>query len=381
MTGANLHAMAGLYVHIPFCAQACTYCDFHFTTRLGDRDAMVAALRQEIRSAIPHWQGERFTTLYFGGGTPSLLGPAALADIASEAFDGADWDLAEWTVEANPEDIDPNTLDALLDVGVNRLSIGVQSFERDVLEWMRRIHGADKAEVAVRNAAAAGFEHLSVDLIYGVPVGGEDRWKRDLDVALSLPADHLSAYILTAEPQTLYGHQLKKGEVAEPPDEQVLREYECLIRRTSEAGFSHYEVSNFALPGGHSQHNSAYWDRLPYLGIGPGAHSFRGAQRWWNARSNARYLKAAKAGAFASQQESETLGPTERFNERLMTGLRRIEGVDPAQLLADTGRDLLTRPRLQPCLDAGHLEWAEGRLRIPEHHWPTGDAITVELME
>ena len=281
-------------------------------------------------------------------------------------------------MEANPEDLDPTTLDDLRAAGVNRLSIGVQSFERDVLEWMRRIHGADKAETAVRNAAAAGFEHLSLDLIYGVPVGGEDRWKRDLDVALSLPADHLSAYILTAEPQTLYGHQLKKGELSEPPDGQVLREYEWLIQRTAEAGFSHYEVSNFARPGGHSQHNSAYWDGVPYLGIGPGAHSFRGAQRWWNARSNARYLKAAEAGNFENQQDSETLA--NRTVQRAADDrLRRIEGVDPAQLLADTGHDLLSQPD-RNCVWTRVTSNGRRTAGIPERHWPTGDAITVELM-
>ena len=372
--------MAGLYVHIPFCAQACTYCDFHFTTRLRDRDAMVDALRREIRSALPQWSTERFTTLYFGGGTPSLMGPAALASIAQEAFDGAEWSLEEWTIEANPEDLDPATLDALRKAGVNRLSIGVQSFQRDVLTWMRRIHGADKAESAVRNAAAAGFDHLSLDLIYGVPVGANDRWQRDLDTALSLPADHLSAYILTAEPQTLYGHQLQKGELREPPDDQVLREYGQLTRATADAGFEHYEVSNFAQDGGRSRHNSAYWDGVPYLGIGPGAHSFRDRRRWWNARSNAQYLKASAAGDFASQQAQEVLTATDRFNEALMTGLRRTEGVDPKGLLNDSGHDLKTHPELDRLLTAGQVEWHGGRLRIPRHHWPIGDAITVELM-
>ena len=372
--------MAGLYVHIPFCAQACTYCDFHFTTKLGDRDAMVSALRQEMRSALADWKGERFTTLYLGGGTPSLLGATAIAELGQEAFDHADWDLEEWTVEANPEDLDGSTLDALREAGVDRLSIGVQSFQRDVLEWMRRIHGADKAEGAVRDAARAGFDHLSLDLIYGVPVGGADRWARDLDLACALPADHLSAYILTAEPQTLYGHQLKRGELQEPPDQQVLDEYDQLCRTTLQAGFEHYEVSNFARAEGRSRHNSAYWDGVPYLGIGPGAHSFRSGVRWWNARSNARYLRAAAQEDFAPQQEREELDAKDRYNEALMTGLRRLEGVDPSSLLDDTGHDLESQSSLAALLDDGRVERHESRLRIPERHWPTGDAITVELM-
>ena len=293
--------MAGLYVHIPFCAQACTYCDFHFTTKLADRDRMVQALLIELKSELPHWKEETFTTLYFGGGTPSLLSTEALKEIASVAFSEANWALEEWTLEANPEDLNGPVLDKLKEAGVGRLSIGVQSFEPDVLQWMRRIHGADKAEEVILNAAKAGFDHLSLDLIYGVPVGQKDRWEKDLQRALDLPVDHLSSYILTAEPKTLYGSQLSKGQLVPPPDSQVIQEYNQLCAASKAGGFEHYEVSNFARPGGHSQHNSAYWDGTPYLGIGPGAHSFKRPRRWWNGRSNAAYMKAAEQGVFSTQ--------------------------------------------------------------------------------
>lgn len=372
--------MAGLYVHIPFCARACTYCDFHFTTRLGDRKAMVEALIAELRSALPAWSGKTFTTLYFGGGTPSVLAPAELSAIATAAMEGADWALEEWTVEANPEDLDGATLEGLKAAGVDRLSIGVQSFQPEVLDWMNRLHGAAGAKEAVERAAAAGFEHLSLDLIYGVPVGGENRWDQDLGLACALPVDHLSCYILTAEPKTLYGHQLAYGTLSPPPDDRVLEEYARLCEGTKEAGFEHYEVSNFARPGGRSRHNSAYWNGTPYLGIGPGAHSFLDGQRWWNARSNARYLKAAAAGEFPGQQEAEALGAQDRFNEALITGLRRIEGVNPADLLQQTGVDVTAQPALQGLLDTGRCEWVDGQLRIPEAQWPLGDAITLDLM-
>ena len=372
--------MAGLYVHIPFCAKACTYCDFHFTTKLSDRDRMVEAIVQELRLSLPEWRGDTFNTLYFGGGTPSLLRPAALQHIAEVAFSEADWDLKEWTLEANPEDLDQATLDGLRHSGVDRLSIGVQSFQPDVLEWMRRAHGAEKAEQVVLHAAAAGFDHLSLDLIYGVPVGKTDRWSEDVARACALPVDHMSCYILTAEPKTRYGDQLSKGQIVAPPDDSVISEYGFLCKASKAAGFSHYEVSNFARPGGESQHNSAYWSGTPYLGIGPGAHSHRHSKRWWNGRSNARYMQTAESQNLELQREEEVLLPTDQFNEALITGLRRAEGVDPNALLQASGLDVRAQSALSNLLKKGHCEWHQGHLRIPEANWPMGDAITLELM-
>lgn len=372
--------MAGLYVHVPFCAQACSYCDFHFTTKLGDANAMVSAICAELESALPAWSGAEFNTLYFGGGTPSVLGPAALATIAETAFRLAPWVLEEWTVEANPEDLDAETLQGLRDAGVNRLSIGVQSFDPDVLRWMNRIHSVDRAEEAIHAAADIGFPHLSIDLMYGLPVGGADRWGRDLERACALPVDHLSCYILTAEPRTRYGNQLAQGALSEPPDEQVVEEYGALCAAAATAGYEHYEVSNFGRPGGRSRHNSAYWDGTPYLGVGPGAHSFRNGVRWWNVRSNAAYMQTARSGNFDAQRERENLSATDRFNEALITGLRRIEGVCPATLLQETGEDLRGAAALGKMLDRGDCEWVNGRLRIPASRWPMGDSITLELM-
>lgn len=341
---------------------------------------MVAAIVAEIQTSMPAWSDHTFRTLYFGGGTPSLLGAEAIQLIANAAFQSAHWALEEWTVEANPEDLDTEGLKALKDIGVGRLSVGIQSFDADVLTWMRRKHSAETAETAVRRAAELGFEHLSLDLMYGLPVGPENRWKDDLKRALALPADHLSCYILTAEPRTLYGHQLDKGQLSAPPDEQVVREYNDLCKAASAGGYTHYEVSNFARPGGRSRHNSAYWDGTPYLGVGPGAHSFKAPKRWWNARSNGAFLRASAQGDFESQQSSESLSNADRFNEALITGLRRTEGVHPADLQAETGQDLLAQEGLDTLIKAGDCEWHQGRLRIPEPRWPMGDAITLKLM-
>ncbi len=372
--------MAGLYVHVPFCAQACSYCDFHFTTRLRDRDRMVEAICLELVGALKHWTEARFTTLYFGGGTPSVIGAAAIRRIAEVAFRHADWALEEWTVEANPEDLSPEALKELQAAGVGRLSIGVQSFEADVLGWMRRIHSVDRAERAIMDAADAGFNHVSVDLMYGLPMGKPGRWERDLEKACGLPVDHLSCYILTAEPRTLYGHQLASGDLVPPPDESVLKEYALLCDTARSAGFEHYEVSNLCRPGGRSRHNSAYWNGTPYLGVGPGAHSFKGHSRWWNARSNAAYLRVAEKGQFDEQRTSEQLTDSNRFNEALITGLRRIEGVDPSWLRGATGLALEDQSELTALLADGDCEWVEQRLRIPESRWPMGDAITARLM-
>lgn len=339
---------------------------------------MVDAIVAELETALRHWEDETFHTLYFGGGTPSILGPHAIDRIARVAFDRSNWSLDEWTLEANPEDLEIADLEAYLKMGINRLSIGAQSFDAEVLRWMRRVHGIDRAENAVRHAAEAGFSHISLDLMYGLPVGGDGRWERDLGKACALPVDHLSCYILTAEKQTLYGHQLETGTMVEPPEEQVLSEYAALCRATREAGFEHYEVSNFARTGGRSQHNSAYWNGIPYLGVGPGAHSFKADRRWWNMRSNAGYMRHAKTGKWEGQQEFEQLGATAQFNEALITGLRRQEGVDPVSLEERTGLTLGTA--VNTAIQSGDCEWIDGRLRIPESRWPMGDAITLGLM-
>ena len=316
-----------------------------------------------VRPHLPH--------PVFRGGTLSLLTPAELGYIARGHGRGQ---LGTDTVEANPED--PAMARERHEGRRNRpLEHRVQSFQPDVLAD-EPAHGA-AGERRRGTRSEGGFDHLSLDLIYGVPVAVAPL-EGGMDTACALPVDHLSCYIPTAEPKTAYA--LGQGDVSAPPDERVLDEYAALCATTRRAGFEHYEVSNFARPGGHSRHNSAYWSGTPYLGIGPGAHSHLEDQRWWNARSNARFLKAAATGDWSGLRDSETLDLADRFNEGLITGLRRIEGVDPSSLLDQTGLDLRAQPELARLLAEGQCEWADGRLRIPEARWPMGDAITLELM-
>jgi oxygen-independent coproporphyrinogen-3 oxidase len=374
--------MAGLYFHIPFCVQACNYCDFHFSTRLKNRSAVVDAMLLEIDQARNTWGGDAFETLYFGGGTPSVLSDADLQRLADAARGLGRWSMREWTLEANPEDLSLDRLQSLRSLGVTRLSIGVQSTDDRVLKWMNRAHSAEQAQRAVLDAADAGFEHISVDLIYGVPLGDSSEmlagFERDLDAVLHMPIDHLSCYVLTAEPRTVYGHSIDKGQQIEMPGEDVARQYALLCSTTAQAGYTHYETSNFALnKGAKGVHNSRYWAGSPYLGVGPGAHSFRGGERWWNLSNNPQYVRKMLAGE--PVREHETLSNSDRFNESIMTGLRTLRGVDSAQLLRETGFELTLRPALKNYVDKGWIVAENGVYGLRPEHWLIGDGVAADL--
>ncbi|MDG2426392.1 MAG: radical SAM family heme chaperone HemW [Flavobacteriales bacterium] len=374
--------MAGLYFHIPFCVQACNYCDFHFSTRLKNRSAVVDAMLLEIDQARNTWEGDTFETLYFGGGTPSVLSDADLHRLADAAQSLGHWSMQEWTLEANPEDLSVDRLQSLRSLGVTRLSIGVQSTDDRVLRWMNRAHSAAQAQRAVLDAADAGFEHISVDLIYGVPLGDSremlDGFERDLDAVLHMPIDHLSSYILTAEPRTVYGHSIAKGLQVEVPGEDVAQQYALLCSTTAQAGYTHYETSNFALnKGSEGVHNSRYWAGSPYLGVGPGAHSFRRGERWWNLSNNPQYVRKMMAGEPIS--EHEALSDSDRFNESVMTGLRTLRGVDSAQLLRETGVELALQPALKNYHDKGWIVAENGIYRLRPEHWLIGDGVAADL--
>ena len=278
--------MAGLYFHIPFCKRVCAYCDFYKSADLRRMDDLLAAMHRELDERRGYPGGEAVTTRYFGGGTPSLCTPEAirgLLDHAARLFDcsGAE----ETTLEANPDDLTAEYLDGLLEAGIDRLSIGVQSFDDDCLKLMNRRHTAAQAAEAVRAAQRAGFGNLTVDLIFGVPGFGGDTLRRSLDAALSLGVQHISAYHLTVEPDTAFGRRAARGEFR-AVDEQISETEFLTVHHTlTEAGFEHYEVSNFALPGFRARHNAAYWHGAKYLGIGPAAHSFDGEERHWNVGS------------------------------------------------------------------------------------------------
>jgi oxygen-independent coproporphyrinogen III oxidase len=373
-----------LYVHIPFCRQACHYCDFHFSTSLTRKPAIVNALVREIelRADYLGTPAPLLPSIYFGGGTPSLLS----ADEMLRIFDAIQQRFpidtnAEITLEANPDDLTPAWLAELRRTPVNRLSIGIQSFHEPHLRLMNRAHSATEALACVRHAQDAGFSNLSIDLIYGIPAPDHSIWENDLATALSLDAPHLSAYALTIEPRTALGRWTEKGRFIPAPDEFTAHQFERLTRTLTAAGYDHYEVSNFARPGQHARHNSAYWEGAPYLGIGPSAHSFDGRlTRQANVSSNAAYLAAIEKGEIPAT--FDRLTPRDRANEYLMTALRTTRGLDLTRLQIEFGRDLrathtpeladLLHRRLAT-LDAAHV------LRLTAAGRLLADQITLDL--
>ena len=328
--------MAGLYLHIPFCRQACHYCDFHFSTSLAKIGPMVQAMKSEIEQRASEWEGERFETLYFGGGTPSLIAPELLVELIDTAKASLEFETElEVTLECNPEDIDEASLKAWRSMGINRLSIGVQAFDDHALTLMNRVHDATRAK-HVLQLATTFFERISVDLIYGIPRRSDAQLMKDLDTILDFGITHVSAYALTVEPQTALERFIAKGVIDPIDEDQAARQFNLIMDRLEDAGFVHYELSNYAVPGYESRNNSAYWMRKPYLGIGPGAHSFRENERRWNVSNNPSYIRALKDRT--SFFETETLSKRDHYNEYVMTALRTHWGVSLDYLTTAFGR-------------------------------------------
>lgn len=317
--------MAGIYLHIPFCRQACNYCNFHFSTSLQRKNDFVAALLKETALQSKYLDEEEISTIYFGGGTPSLLEEEELNSILQtihKFFSVSSG--AEITLEANPDDIHLQNLGSWRNAGINRLSIGVQSFiERD-LKWMNRAHHAQQSVDAIHAAKLAGFENLTIDLIYGLPDLTNKEWEKNIDQALTLEIPHLSCYALTQEPKTLLDKQIRERKSAEIDPEIQAAQFLILIDKLESAGYEHYEISNFSKPGKRSRHNSAYWQGKKYLGLGPSAHSYNGTSRQWNISNNSLYIKSLDAGELPF--ESEMLSRVTQLNEYLMISLRTAEG-------------------------------------------------------
>ncbi len=320
--------MPGLYLHIPFCKQACHYCDFHFSTVLKNKEAMVEALVRELEMQKDYLDGAQLTSLYFGGGTPSLLDThemVLLFETIQRLHNVAP--DAEITLEANPDDLSEAKLADLRNyTPVNRLSIGIQSFADEDLRWMNRAHHANDAHACLRRSLAAGFNDLSIDLIYGAPTTSHEQWQENLRLAFNYGVPHLSCYSLTVEKGTALHHFVKTGKSAPVEEEKAARQFEYLIEKSAAAGYEHYEISNFALPGRYAKHNSSYWFGDAYLGIGPSAHAFNGAVRQWNVANNAMYISSLQDGKIPF--ESEVLTPEQRYNEYVMTALRTQWGID-----------------------------------------------------
>lgn len=337
--------MAGIYIHIPFCKQACYYCDFHFSTSLKNKDELLKALIAEIRLQKNYLDGESIETIYFGGGTPSLLSSdeinlvlGAITDLHSVASG------AEITLEANPDDLGEAKLKSLAQTAVNRLSIGIQSFFDDDLLWMNRAHRGNEAETSVKRAQDKGFENITVDLIYGYPLLNDQKWNYNLNKVFELDIPHISTYSMTVEPRTALASFIKNKKQAAMDEQQSAAQFVLLMDAMQLRGFEHYEISNFCKPGHYSRHNANYWKGVKYLGIGPSAHSFNGEARQWNVANNAKYLNALQEGKISA--ETELLTEANRLNEYIMTSLRTIWGLDLAKLntIAKGSADELQKP-------------------------------------
>lgn len=327
--------MAGIYIHIPFCKQACYYCDFHFSTSLKKKDELIEALIKEIKLRKDELGGEIVETIYFGGGTPSMLSQAEIDAIidAVYAFHKVIKD-PEITLEANPDDLNEAKIIALSKSRINRLSIGVQSFFEEDLKLMNRAHNAQEASECLKQAAQY-FENISIDLIYGIPGSTDDKWQQNINRALAFKVPHISSYALTVEPKTALEALISKGVVDNVDDAQAERQFHMLIDKLEAEGFVHYELSNFGRSNFFSKNNSAYWQGKSYIGIGPSAHSFDGERRGWNVRNNAKYINALKESKLPI--EIETLSKTDRYNEYIMTGLRTVWGVSLEKVKTDFG--------------------------------------------
>jgi len=319
--------MAGIYVHIPFCKKACHYCNFHFSTSFGKKDELIHAILQETELQSGYLEGQTIHTIYFGGGTPSAI-PAAniesILNIIKQYYKVAPG--AEITLEANPDDIKDVILQEWKSIGINRLSIGIQALQDDLLKAWNRSHSAKQAKEVIRLSQQHGFENITSDLIYGGTGLTNEDWKKNIQFLIDSGIPHISCYALTVEPGTALAYQIDKGKVIAPDDEQGNRQYAILQEMLSQAGFEQYEVSNFSKPGRESKHNTSYWFGAHYLGLGPSAHSFNGWSRQWNIPNNIKYIDALHQKVVPF--EIEQLTPEQQFNELVMTGLRTSFGID-----------------------------------------------------
>ncbi|MBP6658496.1 MAG: radical SAM family heme chaperone HemW [Bacteroidia bacterium] len=319
--------MSGIYLHIPFCKKACHYCDFHFSTSRDLMNDMVQAIVREITLRKNYLAGEKIETIYFGGGTPSLLNRDQLQLLLNTINENFEVDAeAEITLESNPDDLTIELLQMLKSSGVNRLSIGIQSFREKDLLLMNRAHNAVQALQCVSDAKAAGFENITIDLMYGLPELSSEDWSENMKIAFGLGVDHLSCYSLTVEPRTALASMIKQNKVRDIDDGAAALHFEMLMKAAAENDFEHYEISNFARNGKYSRHNTSYWKREKYLGVGPSAHSYNGDSRQWNVSNNPVYIRSLAENKIPA--ESEELSLKDKFNEYILTSMRTRWGVN-----------------------------------------------------
>ena len=373
--------MAGIYIHIPFCKQACYYCDFHFSTSLKKKDELVQTLVKELELRKTEFSNIDVETIYFGGGTPSLLTNDELLMLIDSVYQNYNViDNPEITLEANPDDLSVPRIKELAITPVNRLSIGIQSFFESDLKLMNRAHNAEEAKACLKEATKH-FDNISLDLIYGIPGATNEQWLENIDIALGYKVPHISSYALTIEPKTALAAFIKKGVIDDVDDEQAHEQFHMLKEKLDDAGFVHYELSNFGKPGYFSKNNSAYWQGKPYLGIGPSAHSFNGKQRGWNVRNNSKYINSIQQNELPI--ETETLTKTDQYNEYIMTGLRTIWGVSLTKVEEDFGtllKDYLLE-QANIFINQHLLYIDEDHLRVTKKGQFLSDGIASELFK
>lgn len=372
--------MAGIYLHIPFCKQKCHYCNFFSVASQKNRQAFLGALQHEMMAQKHYLANENVQTIYFGGGTPSMLTSSEIEAIINSLKSLYHIDSkVEITLEGNPDDLTKEKLEAFRAVGVNRLSIGIQSFFDDDLLYLNRIHSASHAKHVIADAHAAGFDKLTIDLIYGIPTLTEKNWLSNIDYFLSTGIKHLSAYALTVEARTPLAHLIGKGKLQAIDENQSARHFELLMDRMEKAGFIHYEISNFALPNHYSKHNSLYWLGANYLGLGPSAHSYNGISRQWNVSNLSKYIEMA--GISESVFEKEELSIDQRYDEYVMTSLRTSWGCDLEHIQNAFGSSFRyhCEKMAQPYLHNQKLMLVQNRLFLTQQGKMFADGIAADL--
>jgi len=368
--------MAGIYLHIPFCFKRCDYCDFFKTTNISLKSDFLNTLEKEIDKNRDFIDNATIETVYFGGGTPSVLKGKEVKSILDLIFtdEGNLGRTNEITFELNPDDGSPEYLKQLKNTGVNRLSIGIQSFDDRLLKLLNRRHNAGQARSVVQNARAAGFENISIDLMYGLPTMDMESWERSIDEAIGLNVEHISAYHLTYEKGTVFNKKLERGIFKEIPENESVEQFKVLIDKLKKAGYEHYEISNFSLPGKNSKHNSSYWNGSKYIGFGPSAHSFDGTKRYWNVSDIKRYLD----GDFIDKEE--VLSDIDRYNEMVMLRLRTSVGITAENLnsVAERFRDYFLGS-VKKHISSGNIAFENGRYFISSKGIFISDYIISEL--
>lgn len=372
--------MAGIYIHIPFCKKACTYCDFHFTTSTKYINEMVDAICLEIKLKKYRLADQQVGSIYFGGGTPSVLSSASLEKIfntLTENFSISD--NAEITIEANPDDLDSKKIAEFRQFPINRFSIGIQSFFNEDLIWMNRAHTATEAESCIKRSQDAGFDNLSIDLIYGYPLLTNEKWLSNIETTIALQTPHISAYSLTVENKTALANAIKTGKQMGLSDEQSVAQFKTLTEKLAKAEFEHYEISNYALPGKYAVHNTNYWRGVPYLGIGPSAHGFDGYNRYLNIANNAKYIALLADNKLAETVEELTIN--DRFNEYIMTSLRTMWGIDLEKIKKEFGLTYVeqTKKQIEQFLVKQQLILDKNKICLTQNGKLFADGIAAEL--